>query len=1148
MELLAYNPMNSTEHLQRRANDMKRLMTWPLLCGLLGLALAPASLAADAIYENDAIINYPGNVAYPPVIDAVNFVNTGTFTIDFTTISSGSPLYQTSDTVNYTNTGTMSANTGFNFDTLSTVTGFHTMAGSFNNPGTINCSYINDLGVLYYYDSLVYYESFYGYGIFKASATNIVNSGTVNVGVDGLMKFTGQNVDLRRSKLTMAGDSAGANITGSGIFGLNTNAWDPGDDLWVNYAYSAYFPMTPFYLELTNSTAYIQIDAGVSNNIIRAVFIQDTSGPNISYNVYFDTADIGFGNGNVTIEWVGAYGDTASGNSLNNYLYLNDDYMQSVATNVALFNGIPDNFTFTESNTRLNLGVPPTAAGFEDIFPVGSITNRYAFASAQLLSTTESTNAVSNPTHSITNLPGRIQISADQELNLAFADITGPNYLSVRSTNQFNGSAGAMIKAPYADFNLGVTNGSMTVSNLFEPSIPNWSGTVQAWSTRWLAVDPVTGATNDYRVLIVGSQLSPTTLAQVQDLILHSTTNLVISDTFNIMRTFNADAQNLTLTTNLTGAGATSTDGELNLGSSSIFWQNSLPYLRNLTNNGAIRLLNQANFGPSTVANVTPSIPAVAATGTLKEYKGTNVVSGNKLVIGTNQYVFYKKITNTIPNQILITNSFDGTLSNLIAAINHAGGAGYSTKTVANPFVTAGSLVSHGFTVSARTNGSAGNLITTTTTSTNLQWTGTTLSGGADAVAATTNTVSSPYNNFINNSLVSDQASIIYANNFVNGGTISNGVGAFRLQSLTTTLTNGLLDAGGDVSITASSLVTSNLVLHAGRSLTLQVTNLLTDTGVTNGNLWTVGAASIGAGFSLPVKPAVGDLLGTTITNIAPTNTEVINTWAGVDRGLSVSGYTNNVAVGRLILDVMPSAIPAAFAFTGTGTSNALYVDYLELRDYATNGGRNNNSFDFPWLNINTNLVIYYAQAMMNGISVAESIDRESRLSGANGGRLRWVYSYAGYYSSTNLVYPDGSTNTFNAALAASDDIDSNGNGIANVYDPEPFLVSSQVNFTCGLTNRPPLSVRLQWTAIPLATNYVYYRTNLLVGNWLPFTNFNYYYYDGNRSVPNTAPANSFVSPQPYQSPATNVWIFDAVTNVPHYYRVTVQPDLMYSN
>jgi len=90
---------------------------------------------------------------------------------------------------------------------------------------------------------------------------------------------------------------------------------------------------------------------------------------------------------------------------------------------------------------------------------------------------------------------------------------------------------------------------------------------------------------------------------------------------------------------------------------------------------------------------------------------------------------------------------------------------------------------------------------------------------------------------------------------FENGGTFANNsLGSFILQSQNAVLTNGSLTAGGDIVITTGSLVASNLMLQAGRSLTLQVANLLTDTGPANGNVWSVGGAGL-VGLNLPIKP-----------------------------------------------------------------------------------------------------------------------------------------------------------------------------------------------------------------------------------------------------------------------------------------------------
>ena len=1157
--------MNSTEPIQRRANNMNRFMKWPLFCGWLALALVRPVLAADSTYVNNGIVSYPGTQSYPPVIDATNFVNNGSFTINFTSIdvetSLVQPFYETSDTQNFTNNGSgvMMTDTGFRFDNQPSSAGTRTMSANFFNAGYISCASVNNLtdpfaGLL---------GSALGYAQCLINATNIVSPGTLDVGVDGLIQVSGQNVDLSHGLLNVEG--GGANAFGIGLAGfLNTNYWDPNAYLGPNTAISAFIPIfspKPYFFAgyfgyeyLTNSTAYIKIDQGISNNIIRAVFIEDNSPANINYNVYFDTANIGFGNGSVTIEWIGSFLDAASGNTFKNYLYLNDNYIESADTNNFLNgNGIPINFTFTASPTPLPVGVP-APAGFQNVFLPGSITNIYSFADVQLAATTFSTNNLVNA--ALTNLPGRIVIAATNELNLAYSQISGPNYMSVLATNQFDGTAGAGIQTPYSDINVGVTNGFLSLTNLITPQVPIWAGEVQAWSTRWLA--PVTSAlivvdtngvattnfitvTNDYRVLIVGSVLSPTTRAQVQDLILHGTNSMVISDTYNIMRTFTADAQNLTLTTNGPGVGATSLDGEINFISPQIIWQSSLPNLRNLTNNGTIRTLNSVNFGSPLTFNTTTGTPAVAATGTLSRL-GLNVGTNDSVTLGTNKYVFVGLLTNALANQIKIATNFNGSISNLMAAINGAAGAGtaYSTATKTNPLAAAVLFANNNLTVSARTAGAAGNAIATWVTSANLTWNGnSTLTGGIDYVPASTNVVTFPYDNFINNGLVSDQGSIIWAGNFLSSGTVSNGINSFTLQSVTTTLTNGAIVAAGDIAITASSLVTSNLSLQVGQSLTLQVTNLLTDgvpngtTGLTNPNVWMVQSSltsSGGSGLNLPIKPLAGDLLGTTISNTAAApNRQVVNVWAGQDRGVSANGYTNNAAIGQLVLDAQGAT--SQFKFSGAGTSNAIYVDELVFLDQATNGIYDplhiRQAYDFSqWLSINTNMMVYFAQAMADGFSIAEKIDAASQAGRNNGGRLRWVPQYIGYFSSTNLVYPGGLTNTVNAALAASTTIDSNGNGIPNASDPTPFFVNSQLQFSLTLSNASPRTMVIAWNSIPSSTNYVFYKTNVLSANWQEL-------------IPH------FVSPATVPPvggwPISNV-VYDLVTNQARFYQIRVDP------
>jgi len=249
-----------------------------------------------------------------------------------------------------------------------------------------------------------------------------------------------------------------------------------------------------------------------------------------------------------------------------------------------------------------------------------------------------------------------------------------------------------------------------------------------------------------------------------------------------------------------------------------------------------------------------------------------------------------------------------------------------------------------------------------------------------------------------------------------------------------------------------------------------------------------------------------GDLLGTTITVYTPPglNKQVVNTWAGLDHGASTTaGYTNNEAIGVLMLDAQGAS--GTFKFNGIpGTNNALYVDELVLLDSATNF----NGSQVSNIIISPNMVIYYAQAMVNGVSVAEKLNH------LNGNRLLWVTNYAGHFSSTNVVFPDSTTYPYNVALAESQNIDSDGDGIPNGSDPTPFgntghpsssFVSTPIKLTITMTNKPVLASVLSWQTITNATNYVvFYRTNFTMTNWLPLVT--------NTASPTSPPVTMMIS------------------------------------
>ena len=981
---------------------------WRWLSAVIGLVATLPALATNPIFVNNSASYYVIPGTPPPAYDVTAFDNENIFSVSYQIYSPSALLYETWNTLNYTNNSTMVVNSpnstngfvfgsgygvGFNFDLHTTsVASPHAMAGTFYNPGVIRCNSTNDGNGLFFGGLGNPPFGLYlvnAIGECLVNATNIIISGIIDDAADGLIDLRARRADLSYSQIYMEEpQSAGfllgflfntaqtpAKMTASGAVGTNF-VWPPGFYLTAATALSP----PPRSISLTNSTPYVQVrDNGNSNITVRAVFIYD-SNPNVPRKVYFGNTPLDpVGNGGATIEWDGVYQDPASGQFFTNYLYLNNDYVWGSSTNVRIFNGIPNNFTFTQTTTPQ---VPGTlwTNGFPLPFqPLTGITNLYSYVSANFVAGTVATNGIfaGEPT----NLPGIISISALDELTLTGAQIGGENYLNLYAPHQFNGSDGAYITAPYADINVGVTNRHLDLANLIANGVSTVGGSVQAWSTRWLYTD--SGGTNyDFRAMIVSSALTAQSQSWIKNMNIHAEDSVVIHDVLNVYKTFYFDGVRLTLETNGYGNGFTSPNGAINWAVATTFGPTQIPNVRWLTNNGALTALNDAIFGTS----------------------------------------------------------------------------------------------------SAR------------------------------------------YGAFLNHGLLADQGTTIWTLNFENGGVITNGSGAFTLQTDRAVMTNGAIFANGSVSLTTSNLFVTNEVIFAGRSLNITTLSNLSDAVTpcgTSANFWSVGQfGNTGDGIFLAAKPVGGDLLGTTVTNYAAASKIINFEWAGQDRGYSLAGFSNNAALGHIVLDATGSG---KFKFFGAAPGSAIYVDSIEFKDSSTNTDAGGNMLGITF----SNLVIYYAQAIKSGESIAEKLNLKNTNNGVDSttSHFRWLPQYAGYFSGTNLVYPDGTTNCVNAALAQST-YDSDKDGIPNYLDPTPFFVPSQINFSLTITN-PPVGnrARLSWWTIPFATNSVLCKTNLRSPNWIVLTNF--------------------VSPQPTNGPATNVIVLDAgVTNAvtTRFYRICVTP------
>ena len=980
---------------------MKRIAVSALVA--LGLG-SLASAQPMPFYVNDGVVTSPPDPA--PQIDALNFVNNNTFTIIITNFAINSQLWDTSDTINFTNNGVMTGSPGFQLDTAPSYNGYRGRAGSINNNGTITVGGATNL---------ISGFTAAGVGIITGlpkligNATNIVNSGTMNLGFEALCSLSGESVDMTRGTLAM--QQTGVDVYNGSFFfngGMFSGYWGLGNNVINASRYNAQGAVTPPHIVTNryysvfaqqlggaaNQLSYLDdIFVTPSNRVVRAVFLANTN-LTLQPKVYFPEPPNALSpDGDIVVEWSSVFADPAAGTRTTNYLYLFDAFGFNFGDNFPAnefglvihdFAGpnpayIPYNylgpffFTFGGGFLNFNGGFFPSPT---PVFPPGSdtpasiipggtfpnviLTNQFAAYEGLFLPSSAVPADIANG--NVTNLPGRIMLTADKFMNLSHAHISSLNYLSLTSTNHFAGSEMSKISSPFCDINLRSTNGLLTITNLLSPTLAHPEGNIQCYSARFTNV--VGAVTNSFHVLFVNSVLAPEAPSRVQNLTLRSTNfaglpdSIVISDVLNILsNSFTIDTTRLTIATN--APGSPTTTGAINLLSSSIVFSTATPRLQYLTNYGFIQTLNAVFFG------------------------------------GSRTSPYYSSNYNE------------------------------------------------------------------------------------------------PYRVFVNRGGVTNFGSLIWATNFQNSGTFWSQQGNLSLQLCQSALlTNGaFLTPGnsGAIDLESANLFISNHVLLSSGPLTLAITNSLDDgslaansaDAITNKNFWSV------RGFNLLSAPVAGSLLGTTVTNTNPSYSDVANVWAGVDLGTSPAGFASNSAVGHLILDGQDP--DSHFTFSALAVSNAMYVDLLDLRgSIATNVDSTKN---YLGVTINPGMKIYYAQALANGMSVAE------RLNGKNGGGFVWVSNYnTGFFSSTNVVYPDGTTNRLNTALVTSCTIDSNNNGIPNCMDPAPISILSPAGLGLAVvvTNQPAPAAMVSWTAFPSTTNFLYAVPLGGGTNWQLVTNFVY--------------------------------------------------------
>lgn len=195
----------------------------------------------------------------------------------------------------------------------------------------------------------------------------------------------------------------------------------------------------------------------------------------------------------------------------------------------------------------------------------------------------------------------------------------------------------------------------------------------------------------------------------------------------------------------------------------------------------------------------------VAATGTLT-MNTEQPHDGDTVIMGNTTYTFKTALTPTA-GQVLIDDTTEHSMDNLIAAIEGGAGAGtkYATGTVSQGMVTAVKATADTMTVTYDTVGFLGNEYDTKGTATHATWGATTLAGGIDAQAANDVLIGGGVEGSIDNLVLAITAGVDTTK--YGTGTVANPLAtAVKTTPSTMTATNKIKGAIGNSTALAETL------------------------------------------------------------------------------------------------------------------------------------------------------------------------------------------------------------------------------------------------------------------------------------------------------------------------------------------------------
>lgn len=584
---------------------------------------APLLSAAQEEYVNYGIVTNEQ-------VDAVNFINNGEFWVETFQVP-----WSSRNTRSFINNGVIGGSVGQRFEHVSNA-GLRTRAESFLNTGTIFNSDGGGFSGLIGGDFVGSFASDSSYAI--VNANTIQNPGDISVGPGGLIRVTGDTVDLSGGTLVVEPIGTGSFFGSFGGFLFSDNSFIPDEGLYdlawgidvntnmnvggIILGVNPTIINTPNFritnetfrcidsLFLTNASTWVLTTTVNETNINIQVVAVQTTDTNIFTDVRFiETTFPNFeppqgGFLSPVVEFTSPATNIITFRQFTNTLYLIDQIASS--TN----NSLSDNLvapTFRPGPLVLSrftpfdffTGVTSNDVISEDIFnsPIYSnrvVTNFYAAYAAQVES---SVARVPNlPDVGVTNHPGRVEITAD-DIDLTNTRIRGEGLVSITTSNLVS-SENATVDVARLKYNLGKTANfpgeapTLQLKDLARGEVQRFGGPLSAFTTVWTnmiaPLDTNLGPIEVRFTLLVvdASQLKTRTTVTTHELALRAAGSgqVVIDDDLTVANRLSIDAQHVTL------------NGRLSLDRGLRWSPTNFVRLQNLTNNGFLQLSDVADY------------------------------------------------------------------------------------------------------------------------------------------------------------------------------------------------------------------------------------------------------------------------------------------------------------------------------------------------------------------------------------------------------------------------------------------------------------------------------------------------------------------------------------------------------------------------